>query len=408
VTHKLIGISIKIAWAICLLLLAGCPGKPTKEPAQTAKLERVPVEQIANLVDDLDADSLKRAIKQSLAFYERVPPERTYKLGHLQVRADLLKATLIEFLNLMNSGSLDSKTISKKFDVYRFRQAKEETNLFLTGYYEPILQGRLERNAEYRYPLYSVPPDLLTIDLNSFNPELYAGKTLRGRLVGKRVVPYFTRAEIDGQGKLDEQGCEMVWLQDLIDVFFLQIQGSGMIQLPAGKFVRVGYAASNGRPYRSIGKYLLNKGVMNREEISLQSIRAYLKAHPEVIDEVLWHNESYVFFRWVEEGPLGSLNVPLTGGRSIATDPEFFPRGGIAFLESEQPRLDGTGQVTAWEPLHRWVLNQDTGGAIKGSKRADLFCGSGERAEQIAGRLKHPGTIYFLIKKQAVAQPETS
>ncbi|MGA7878590.1 MAG: MltA domain-containing protein, partial [Desulfoferrobacter sp.] len=288
---------MKIAWAICLLLLAGCPGKPTKESAQTAKLERVPVEQIANLVDDLDPDSLKQAIKQSIAFYDRVPPERTYKLGHLQVQSDLLKATLIEFLNLMNSGSLDSKTISKKFDIYRFQQGKEETNLFLTGYYEPILQGRLERNAEYRYPLYSVPPDLLTIDLNSFNPELYAGKTLRGRLVGKRVVPYFTRAEIDGEGKLQELGCEMVWLRDELDVFFLQIQGSGMIQLPAGKFVRVGYAASNGRPYRSIGKYLLNKGVMNREEISLQSIRAYLKAHPEVIDEVLWHNESYVFFR---------------------------------------------------------------------------------------------------------------
>lgn len=401
-------LSVKFAWVICLFLLAGCPGKPTKESTQTAKLVRVSAEQIADLTDDLDTDSLERAIRQSLVFYGRVPPDRTYKLGDLQVRADLLKSTLLEFLNLMNSGNLDPQTISRTFDIYRFQQGEDKTNLLLTGYYEPILQGRLQRNAEYRYPLYSVPPDLLTIDLASFNSELYAHKTLRGRLVGKRVVPYFTRAEIDGESRLQELGCEMVWLRDELDSFFLQIQGSGMIQLPDGKFVRVGYAASNGRPYRSIGKYLLNKGVMNREEISLQSIRAYLKAHPDVVDEVLWHNESYVFFRWVEDGPLGSLNVPLTGGRSIATDPEFFPRGGIAFLKSEKPHLDGQGEVTNWEPLHRWVLIQDTGGAIKGSKRADLFCGSGDEAEQIAGRLKHPGTIYLLLKKQTAAQQKNS
>lgn len=388
-------------WAACLLLLTGCPSKPKEERPQAPGLVQVPAEQLPALADDLDADSLRRAIQQSLVFYGRVPPERTYALGHLQVRADRLKATLQEFLNLLNAQQLDSHTIARTFDVYRFQPGENQVDLLLTGYYEPILSGSLERTDLYRYPLYQAPPDLLTIDLESFNPELYAGKTLRGRLDGKRVVPYFDREEIDGRGKLLGQGLEMVWLQDILDVFFLQIQGSGMIELPDGKRARVGYAASNGRPYRSIGKYLLKKGALQREEISLQSIRAYLRAHPDMMDEVLWHNESYVFFRWVQDGPLGSLNVPLTDGRSIATDPEFFPRGGIAYLSSEKPRLDTNGRVIAWEPLNRWVLNQDAGGAIKGPGRADLFCGSGEAAEQIAGRLKHPGTIYFLIKKQS-------
>lgn len=390
----------KIIWVFCLLLFAGCPSKPPKEAPQTAALVRVPDDQIPDIVDDLDIASLQTAIKQSLKFYERVPADRTYNLGNLQIRAELLRSTLLKFLSLIDSGRLDSTTISQAFDIYRFQQGKNETELLLTGYYEPILSGKLEPDSDYRYPLYSVPPDLLTIDLASFDPELYAGKSLKGRLEGNHVVPYYNREAIDGQGKLQGHGCELVWLANPLDVFFLQIQGSGMIQLPGGKVVRVGYAASNGRPYRSIGKFLLDKGVIKREEISLQTIRAYLQAHPEVQEEVLWHNESYVFFRWVDEGPLGSLNVPLTAGRSIATDPQYFPRGGIAFLQSEKPRIDANGRVTEWEPLHRWVLNQDVGGAIKGVKRADLFCGSGEPAERIAGRLKHPGKIYFLIKKQ--------
>lgn len=390
----------KIIWVFCLLLLVGCPSRPPEEAPQTATLVRVPDDQIPSVVDDLDINSLKTAIRQSLKFYERVPADRIYNLGDLQIRAEVLKSTLLKFLSLIDSGRLDSNAVSRAFDIYCFQQGKNDTGLLLTGYYEPILNGKLEPDDDYRYPLYSVPPDLLTIDLASFDPEMYAGKSLKGRLAGNRVVPYYNRQEIDGQGRLQGNACELVWLANPLDVFFLQIQGSGMIQLPEGKVVRVGYAASNGRPYRSIGKLLLDKGAMKREEITLQTIRAYLRAHPEIQEEVLWHNESYVFFRWVDEGPLGSLNVPLTAGRSIATDPRYFPRGGIAFLQSEKPRIEVDGRITGWEPLRRWVLNQDAGGAIKGVNRADLFCGSGVPAEQVAGRLKHPGKLYFLVEKR--------
>lgn len=398
--YRLLASGRKILCLVCLLLLAGCPSEPPKEGKQTPTPVRVSKDQVPGFVDDLDVGSLQTAIRQSLRFYERVPADRTYRLGNLQIQAKLLKSTLVKFLSLLDSGRLDSDAVYQAFDIYRFQQGKSEAELLLTGYYEPILNGKLEPDGDYRYPLYSVPPDLLTIDLASFNPELYAGKSLKGRMEGSHVVPYYSRQEIDSQGKLQGHDCELVWLASPLDVFFLQIQGSGMIQLPGEKVVRVGYAASNGRPYRSIGKFLLNKGVMKREEISLQTIRSYLEAHPELQQEVLWHNESYVFFRLVEEGPLGSLNVPLTAGRSIATDPQYFPKGGIAFLQSEKPRIDANGGVIGWEPLHRWVLNQDVGGAIKGAKRADLFCGSGESAEQVAGRLKHPGKLYFLINKQ--------
>jgi membrane-bound lytic murein transglycosylase A len=250
--------------------------------------------------------------------------------------------------------------------------------------------------------LYGVPPDLLTVDLAAFNNIRFAGEQLVGRLKDKRVIPYYTRAEIDGEQKLEGAECKLVWLRDPVDIFFLHIQGSGMIRMPGGQYRRVGYAGTNGRPYRSIGKDLLDKGVLKPEEISLQTIREYLRGHPEVRNEIMWRNESYVFFRWVKEGPVGSLNVPLTAGRSIAMDGRYQPRGALAFLFSEKPQLDLKGEVRGWEPLHRWVLNQDTGGAIKGVGRVDLFCGTGEAAESIAGRLKQDGKIYFLIKRGTI------
>lgn len=362
--------------------------------------ERVPVGEVPSFEDDLDSLSLRAAIKKSIDFYNRVPAERTYPLGEMQIRADVMKASLEYFLKLMEENRLDPTSIAQAFDVYRVEGGGNTGQALVTGYYEPILEGRLEYDNKFCYPLYGTPPDLVTIDLASFDAGRFSGERLAGRLKENRVVPYFSRSEIDGQKKLAQSGCELVWLNDPLDAFFLHIQGSGMIKLPDGRFQRVGFAGTNGRPYTSIGKFLLERGVMSSEEMSLQTIRAYLRAHPEVRDEILWRNESYVFFRWVEEGPLGSLNVPLTAGRSIATDTRYHPRGGLAFLETQKPRLDGKGEVTGWEPLHRWVVNQDTGGAIKGVGRVDLFFGSGEAAEWIAGRLKHPGRLYFLVKKE--------
>lgn len=299
----------------------------------------------------------------------------------------------------MEENRLNADSVAQSFDVYCTGDEKSTDLSLVTGYYEPVLDGRVERQEEFIYPLYGMPPDLLTVELASFDPVRFPRERLVGRVQGNRVVPYFSRAEIDGQRKLEQYGCELAWLKDPVDVFFLQVQGSGVIRLCDGHFVRIGYAGANGRPYRSIGKVLIDRGEMSAEEMSLQSLRTYLRNHPESRDEVMRHNESYVFFRWVENGPVGSLNVPLTAGRSIATDPRYCPGGALAYLQTMKPQIDESGQVRGWEPLRRWVVSQDTGGAIKGPGRVDLFCGTGDQAEGIAGHLRHPGRLCFLVKK---------
>lgn len=399
----------QIMIVFCLILLAGCPQKQPQEPKSPDRLpsgpqafQLVPPSELPSFGDDLDKESIVAAIEKSIVFYNRVPADRTYALGDRTVTVHQLRATLLKFRELLEEGRLDAAAIADHFDVYMAASPNTPSEGLTTGYYEPVLQGRLSPDAEFPYPLYSPPPDLLTIDLAAFDPVRYAGKQIIARLSNNRVVPYYTRSEIDVHGALEKFNCQLLWLRDPIARFFLHIQGSGMIQLPDGKNIRVGYAGANGRPYRSIGNYLIQKELMKREDVSLQSLRTFLQNHPDLLDEVLCYNESYVFFRIVDEGPLGSLNVPLTAGRSIATDLSLHPRGGIAFLESQKPVLDARGEVLGWEPLRRWVLNQDTGGAIKGPGRVDLFCGTGEAAEWIAGRLKHPGKLYFLVKREKV------
>ncbi|GKT08082.1 murein transglycosylase A [Desulforhabdus sp. TSK] len=383
---------------VCLLWSCSPPMK--EGPARAPGFEPVPLSEIPAFEDDLDVDSLRQAVAGSISFYDRIPDDRMFSLGDMPLRADQLKATLKEFSKLLDAHKIDPATIARTFDIYRSRSAESSGESLVTGYYEPVLDAAMQRGGDFLYPIYRIPPDLVTIDLASFNPKLYSDQKIVGRVEGSRVVPYYTRQDIDTGKKLETTGCQLAWLKDPIDVFFLQVQGSGMLRLPDGKMRRVGYAGANGHPYRSIGKYLLEKGVMAAEEITLQSLKDYLRNHPLERDEILSYNESYVFFRWIDTGPIGSINVPLTAGRSIATDPQFFPKGALAFLETKKPRLDAQGQVLGWEPLQRWVLNQDTGGAIKGPGRADLFCGTGEAAEWTAGRMKHPGRLYFFLLKK--------
>ncbi|MCP4230942.1 MAG: murein transglycosylase, partial [bacterium] len=193
---------------------------------------------------------------------------------------------------------------------------------------------------------------------------------------------------------------EMVWIDNPVDVFFLQIQGSGIVYLDNGEKVRVNYAESNGHPYRAIGRLLLDKGVLTRENVSMQSIRKYLADHPGEMEEIFNYNPSYVFFREVAEGPVGSLGVPVTPYRSIATDRNLFPRGALCYIETEVPVFDEDGQVKEWKPYRGFVLNQDTGGAIRTPRRVDLFTGHGDASELVAGHMKQKGMFYFLIKKQ--------
>jgi membrane-bound lytic murein transglycosylase A len=284
------------------------------------------------------------------------------------------------------------------FQPYRVSDRGLALGLF-TGYYEPLLHGSRRFREPYTVPLYRAPEDLIRVDLGQFKPEL-AGQAITGRVDGSAFVPYYARAEIDA-GALDGRGLELVWVDDPVAKFFLQIQGSGQIQLDDGSRIRVGYAGQNGHQYHAIGRDLVASGAMTLEEVSLQSIRDWLVAHPEQADVVMARNGSYVFFDERPElspadGPIGAQGVPLTAGRSLAVDARYIPLGAPVWLETMAPWPEGEG------PLRRLLIAQDSGGAIKGPVRGDVFWGTGARAEAIAGRMRSEGRYIVLLPKAAV------
>ena len=401
---------------ILILFIVGCetiPRKPvetipTKPPIEKAEkqagLIRVASDQIPRLTDDLDQESLETAIGRSLQYFNRIADQRTFRFGDQRYTVQEMKESLLMFLEILKSSEsseIKEQRIREQFDFYKSSGRGSNGKVLFTGYFEPVLEGALNSSETYKYPIYRVPDDMVSIDLGKFKSK-YKGEKLVGRVSQREVVPYYNRKDIETNGSLANRGLEIAWLVDPIDAFFLHIQGSGVVQLPDGKTLQVGYAEWNGRPYRSIGRYLLDSGKLVDKDLSHRSIKNYLRAHPEDMDDILNHNESYIFFRVVEGGPIGSLGVTVTGGRSIATDPEFFPRGALALIRLRKPLFDETGEITSWSAFSRFTLNQDTGGVIKGPGRVDIFCGRGEKAELVAGSLKEEGDLYFLVKKKAI------
>jgi membrane-bound lytic murein transglycosylase A len=226
-----------------------------------------------------------------------------------------------------------------------------------------------------------------------------------GRVDENKIVPYYSRQEIDQFGALRGRGLEIAWVKDPIDLFFLHIQGSGLLRLADGTMLHVGYAAQNGRPYRSIGRLLIDTGKLAQDEMSMQRLRRYLADHLAEQNEIFAYNESYIFFHVVPNGPLGSLEVPVTPGRSIATDSRLFPKGALALIQTDMPLIDSAGQLAGWRPVTRFVLNQDTGGAIRGLQRADIYFGTGEEAAGPAGLMNRPGKMYFVMLKKKETAP---
>jgi membrane-bound lytic murein transglycosylase A len=280
----------------------------------------------------------------------------------------------------------------RHFQPWQATQEDGSDEGLVTGYYEPLLKGDRVRTERARHPLHAAPDDLITVDLASVYPEL-KNLRLRGRLVGNRIVPYATRKEIETGGN-GFRGKPIAWAEDPVDLFFLQIQGSGRIELPDGTHLRVGYADQNGHPYQSIGRLLVERGELTLEQASMQGIKDWGARNPDRLPELLAANPSYVFFRELPNGlagPLGALGVPLTGGRSIAVDPRFVPLGAPVFLATTQPNSP--------EPLNRLVMAQDTGGAIRGGVRADFFWGFGNAAGELAGRMKQRGRMWVLLPK---------
>lgn len=296
------------------------------------------------------------------------------------------------------SDDIVSSYFKQYFSVYKATNLDGSDTGTITGYYEPLLNGSRTKSAKYLYPLYASPNDLITVELDSIFPELRY-KRVRGRLVGNKLVPYYNRAEIETDAS-PLKGRELLYIDDIIDVFFLQIQGSGLVQLDTGEQVHVGYADQNGHTYNSIGKLLVERGELTLDKASMQGIKNWARNNLDKLRELLNNNPSYVFFRELPAGlpgPLGALGVPILGEHSVAVDPKFVPLGSPIFLSTTEPN--------SAKPLKRLMMAQDTGGAIKGGVRADFFWGAGNEAGAKAGAMKQTGKIWVLLPKEFVIKP---
>ena len=257
----------------------------------------------------------------------------------------------------------------------------------ITGYYEPIIEGSRTQSGEHRYPIFGVPEDLIVVDLSAVNPDV-RNLRLRGRLDGRRVVPYPSRGEIEARGVPAQV---IAWTGDPVELFFLQIQGSGQVRLESGERIRIGFADQNGHPYRSLGRYLIDRGELPLEQTSMQGIKAWAAANPAKLREALNSNPSYVFFRELPpaaDGPPGALGVPLTPEYSLAVDRRFVPLGAPVYLATTHPITE--------QKLERMMAAQDTGGAIRGAVRADFYFGTGAEAGVAAGRMRQQGKMWLM------------
>ena len=387
---------IRRAAPTLLLAMAACRPLAAPEPARSPEgaLVEVAPGEVPAFRDDLDLGGLEEAVGQSLVYVRRVlsaDPARTVAFGSARVPLARVHATLERFLEIVRSrpspAQLDA-AVRREFRVLRSIGDGRGTVLF-TGYYLPELRGALERGGPFQVPLHRAPDDLVTARARDF-PQL--SEDVVGRVEGGRLLPYPTRAEI-AKGALHGKRAELLFVDSAVDAFFLEVQGSGIVRLPDGTARVVTFAGKNGHRYAAVGAELVRRGAMTREALSLQSIKAWLLANPSEQEAVLATNPSYVFFRFADAA-LGSIGVPVTAGRTIATDFRVYPKGALAFVASERA-ADETGST--FVPFSRFVLDQDTGGAIRTSERVDLFFGSGAYAESAAGRMRHPGALFYLL-----------
>ncbi len=372
-----------VALAGFTLLLAGCQDSPELPPQRYTVVEFADLPGWDETEDGADNGALQ-AIYRSCASFSRQPRSRV--LG-----ADGIAGTIGDWRAVCDDALEVSHANLRTWFETRFLPiavaAGDGADGLFTGYFEPDLRGSRRRQGPYQHPLYKRPPDLVTEGRGD-------GRKV-GRRVGGQLVPYHARAEIDG-GALAGRGLEILWLDDPLDSFFLHIQGSGRVRLDTGETIRIGYAAGNGRRYLAIGRELLSRGVIPRGEATMQGIRRWLEANPQTQDEILHLNESYVFFRELDgPGPVGAQGVALTAEHSLAVDPRYVPLGIPVWLDTTHP-------LRPSEPFRRLMVAQDTGGAIKGVVRGDVFWGSGDTAGLAAGAMKQKGRYWLLVPKAVV------
>jgi len=376
-----------------LWLLHGCQTTPLPPVTE------VSWDQLAGLYDDGDGDSLRSALIVSQRWAEAQTPGRVFHLGARAYTAHDLAGALTQWLAALPEGASTTtllQTLPTYFDLYQTQS--EDGKLLVTGYYVPVIEGSLEQTPEYQIPVYAVPDDLISVNLDDFGPD-FKVKKVRGRVNGKRLVPYWNRAQIRA-GALKKAGVTpLAWVKDELDLFTVEIQGSGILQLPSGEKRVIGYADENGQPYLPIGKLLLDEKKISRDHMSMPAIRNFLVSHPGDVDRVLAYNKSFVFFHFTEGEIIGNLGAPLTAQRSMAADQRVIPPALPVFLSAPRPALEKNGVVSANGTISRFMFIQDTGGAIRGPGHVDFFWGQGHEAGAMAGITRQQGALFVLIPR---------
>jgi membrane-bound lytic murein transglycosylase A len=370
---------MKLPLSLSFLALTACAAEIvpdyTRElaPGQMALRKIVDPNRLPNFsAGYANRDGLAQAVDRSLEYMAKPSSKQYYP--YLDISHERCVKSLKAFRHLLGqvtSGAELHQKILAQFDVYESVGWDGSGTVLFTAYCEPIYKGSLIPTAEYKYPLYRLPKDLV---------KEKDGTPVGRRMPSGEITSYYSRREID-EGQI-LKGMELVYLKDPVEVYIIHVQGSARITLPDGKEMRIGYAGKTDRPYTSIGKEMIKDGKIAKSELSLQKIKEFFKKNPTVVRDYLNRNESYVFFTERIGGPYGSLNVPLTPMHSIATDKSVFPRAGIAYAMSN------------------FMLDQDTGGAIRSAGRADLFYGSGPAAENKAGHTHQEGRLYYIFLKE--------
>jgi membrane-bound lytic murein transglycosylase A len=371
-----------------LLVAAGCV---QHEPVTALSVGHYPL-----FVDDAPTVDLIQAIERQIDYLQKLDEHHTTIIGRHRFSSRELSESLRDFKKMVLAEPdplTRGRLIRQHFHVFQAAGRNEQKEMLVTGYFEPLYSASLVKQAPYLYPIYRKPDSLVT-RRNQQNGEWESGRIA----ADTTFRPYWTRREVETDDLL--RGYELAYLRDPLDAYLLQVQGSGRLRLPDGSQRVVQFAASNGREYNSLGKLFVDRGIMARQQVSIPAIRAYFATHPDEITDMLQHNPRMVFFAWGDTlGPRGSLGFPLTPGRSVAIDHRVLPTGTIGYLVSLRPVLDENGALSHWRPFGRFVVPQDSGSAITGPGRVDLFWGGGRYAETAAGHMNHRGTLFFLVKK---------
>ncbi|MBW1650812.1 MAG: MltA domain-containing protein [Deltaproteobacteria bacterium] len=389
---------------IILIILAGCSQKQ-EEPiiTETLSLIKLLPEQYPHFKDDRQYTDIDKSIVKSLSYLKRVNSNKEFAFGEDTYTASYLIESLQTFQNFIATKPSEEQLnqfIKTKYKVYQAAGRDSEKNLLVTGYFEPLLKGSLKKTKDFTIPLYAIPKDLIFVNLADFSEEL-KGKKISGKLVKNRLKPYYDRYDIEYNNAIFNKAEKLAWIQNRIDRFFLEIQGSGKVILENGEIINIHYHATNGRKYQSIGTLLIREGKIKPKEMSMQAIYEYLQKNSQEIKKVLPYNKNFVFFKTEKEGPIGCISVALTPMRSIATDRKIFPQAALAYIQTYKPTAEyKENKNIEWEEMNLFVQNQDTGGAIKGAGRADFFWGNGDYAKLAAGHMQHKGKLFFLVLKK--------